>query len=122
MASFPFPKEAANIAMGDYANALFKMDFDLNKLLNGDGHGSDGLPNLVQVCKATPASPLCQNLNRAVLRKLCKQVPSSELCSPNSGSGGVLGTLGGVLGGTPSPSSQPSPSGGLLGGLQGGSP
>jgi phospholipid/cholesterol/gamma-HCH transport system substrate-binding protein len=124
MASFPFPKEAANIAMGDYANALFKMDIDLNKLLNGDGHGSNGLPNLIQVCSATPASPLCQALDKAALEKLCKQVPSSELCSPNSGSGGVLGTLGGVLGGSSSSASQPrqQDQGGVLGGLLGGGP
>ena len=29
LASFPFPKEAADIARGDYANALFHLDFDL---------------------------------------------------------------------------------------------
>ena len=30
LASFPFPKEAANIVRGDYANALFHMDINLN--------------------------------------------------------------------------------------------
>ncbi|HET8603614.1 MAG TPA: MCE family protein [Marmoricola sp.] len=121
MASFPFPKEAANIAMGDYANALFKMDIDLNKLLNGDGHGGNGLPNLIEVCSATPGKPVCQTLSKSALRTLCKLAPQSQLCQPNSGSGGVLGTLGGVLGGGRSSSSQQQP-GGVLGGLLGGGP
>ena len=33
MASFPFPKEAGNIARGDYANALFHVDIDLNQII-----------------------------------------------------------------------------------------
>ena len=122
MASFPFPKEAANIAMGDYANALFKMDIDLNKLLNGDGHGGNGLPNLVEICSATPAAPACRNLNKSVLKKLCRLIPQSQLCQPNSGSGGVLGPIGGVVGGGTSPSSGEQRGSGTLGELLGGSP
>ncbi|MGN6781982.1 MAG: MCE family protein, partial [Marmoricola sp.] len=33
MASFPFPKAAASLAKGDYSNALFAMDFNLDKVL-----------------------------------------------------------------------------------------
>ncbi|MET3960182.1 phospholipid/cholesterol/gamma-HCH transport system substrate-binding protein [Marmoricola sp. OAE513] len=57
LASFPFPKEAADLAMGDYANALFRMDFDLAKLL-GTG-GSSGLPNLANLCASAPLNLLC---------------------------------------------------------------
>lgn len=48
LASFPFPKEAANIAMGDYANALFKMDFNLDAILRDPG---GNLPDIFGVCK-----------------------------------------------------------------------
>ena len=37
LASFPFPKEAANIVRGDYANALFHMEIDLNKIIRSPG-------------------------------------------------------------------------------------
>ena len=49
LASFPFPKEAANIVRGDYANALFHMDIDLNKVIKSPG---DVLPNLINLCSA----------------------------------------------------------------------
>ncbi len=39
LATFPFPKEAANIVRGDYANALFQMDIDLNKIIKSPGDG-----------------------------------------------------------------------------------
>ena len=56
LASFPFPKEAANIVRGDYANALFHMDIDLNKVIKSPG---DVLPNLIDLCSATPLKPVC---------------------------------------------------------------
>ncbi len=37
LATFPFPKEAANIVRGDYANALFQMDINLNKIIKSPG-------------------------------------------------------------------------------------
>ena len=52
LASFPFPKEAANIVRGDYANALFHMDIDLNKIIKSPG---EELPNLIDLCGALPA-------------------------------------------------------------------
>jgi phospholipid/cholesterol/gamma-HCH transport system substrate-binding protein len=89
LASFPFPKEAANLAMGDYANALFYMKFDLNKLFGSGGFGdSSNIPNPVEVCKVTPFAPVCQTLSDTMLKQLCAvpQVPSNPLCagvSPN---------------------------------------
>jgi phospholipid/cholesterol/gamma-HCH transport system substrate-binding protein len=141
MASFPFPKEAADLAMGDYANALFFMKFDLNKLFGAGGTaGGPNLPSPIEICMATPAKPLCQTLSDTVLDQLCSLLPTSPLCpgtGPPPNGGGItlpaipgLGTLGGLFGGlqspgpttgtsSTSPEQQPSLLG-LLGGLLGG--
>jgi phospholipid/cholesterol/gamma-HCH transport system substrate-binding protein len=74
MASFPFPKEAGNIAKGDYANALFHVDFDLNKILKSPG---DALPDPINLClNAVPSqiATLCQGLDDAATALVC-QVP-----------------------------------------------
>jgi len=136
MASFPFPKEAADLAKGDYANALFYMKFDLNKLFGSGGFGdSSNIPSPVEICMATPAAPLCQQLSDNLLNKLCSLMPTNPLCPGVGPSGPVvktpaipgLGDLGGLLGGMSSPgpstgttAQQPSLLG-LLGGLMGGS-
>jgi phospholipid/cholesterol/gamma-HCH transport system substrate-binding protein len=134
IASFPFPKEAANLALGDYANALFFMKFDLNKLFgNGTFGNSSNIPNPVEVCMSTPFAPVCQTLNDTLLKQLCTLMPTNPLC-PDNGNGGTVpglpGTLGGNLdglfggllgGGSASGStSQQSSGGGLLGILGGG--
>jgi len=125
MASFPFPKEAADLAQGDYANALFAVDFDLSKLLGSGGVGdSSNIPNPVQICLATPAAPICKTLNDSLLTQLCSLLPTSPLC-PGPGPGATgnkknpVGTLlNGILGGSgPAPRKTGSGSGGLLGGL-----
>lgn len=132
MASFPFPKEAADLAQGDYANALFAVDFDLSKLLGSGGVGdSSNLPSPVQICMATPAKPLCQTLDDALLTQLCSLMPTNPLC-PGVGPGAtgnrdnpVGKLLNGILGGTGSGTGSNSGSrsgsgsggGGLLGGL-----
>jgi len=129
MASFPFPKEAADLAQGDYANALFAMDFDLSKLLASGGVGdSSNLPSPIQICMATPAAPICKTLNDSLLTQLCSLMPTNPLC-PGAGPGArgnpdnPLGTLlGGILTGSSSTGSRSSSdpgsgSGGLLGGL-----
>lgn len=130
LASFPFPKEAANLAMGDYANALFYMKFDLNKLFGSGRFGdSSNIPNPLEVCMVTPGAPVCQTLSDTALKQLCSVLPGNPLCagiatkSPGSGSPGIGGLLGGLS--SPSTSSsgtstQPS-GGGLLGLLGGGS-
>ncbi|RNM16127.1 MCE family protein [Nocardioides pocheonensis] len=135
LASFPFPKEAANLAMGDYANALFFMKFDLNKLFGSGSFGnSSNIPNPVEICMATPFAPVCQTLNDTLIKQLCSLMPSNPLC-PNSGNGGTIpglpGTLGGnlnnllggLLGGgtTTGSSTQRSSSSGMVGLLGGGS-
>ena len=135
MASFPFPKEAADLAQGDYANALFAVDFDLSKLLGSGGVGdSSNLPSPVQICMATPAAPICKTLNDSLLTQLCSLMPTNPLC-PGTGPGAqgnknnAIGKLlNGLLGGSGSGSSgssgsssrgSGSGSGGLLGGLAG---
>ncbi len=120
LASFPFPKEAANIVRGDYANALFHMDIDLNKAIKSPG---DVFPNLINLCSATPLKPLCEGLSPA-LQAVCGVIKvggvETLLCPDSSkpsktnptlpnltppagggtGSSGGLGGLGGLLGRT----------------------
>jgi phospholipid/cholesterol/gamma-HCH transport system substrate-binding protein len=144
MASFPFPKEAADLAKGDYANALFYMKFDLNKLFGPGGTaGGPNFPSPLEICMATPAKPVCQTLSDTVLNQLCSYMPTNPLCpgtgpAPNGGTNypGLpaipgLGDLGGLLGGLQSPGpgtgrpstgSDPQQTGllGLLGSLLGG--
>jgi phospholipid/cholesterol/gamma-HCH transport system substrate-binding protein len=72
MASFPFPKEAGNIARGDYANALFHVDFDLNKIIKSPG---DALPDPINLClNAVPAqiATACAALDDAAKALVCK--------------------------------------------------
>jgi phospholipid/cholesterol/gamma-HCH transport system substrate-binding protein len=126
LASFPFPKEAADIAKGDYANALFHMNFDLSRLLGQNGGPiGGGLPDPIQVCHVTPLDPVCQQLNDQVLTKLCKLYPNNPLCPGAGGGAGGLGGVGGGLGGLTGglglsgnrrSSYSSSGSGGLLGG------
>ena len=128
MASFPFPKEAADLAQGDYANALFAMDFDLSKILGSGGFGdSSNLPSPVQVCLATPAAPICKTLNDSLLTQLCSLMPTNPLCpgtgpGPNGNKDNPIGKLlNNILRGSESSGATPqkpqSGSGGLLGGL-----
>jgi phospholipid/cholesterol/gamma-HCH transport system substrate-binding protein len=130
MASFPFPKEAADLAQGDYANALFAMDFDLSKLLASGGVGdSSNVPSPLQICMATPAKPVCNTLSKSVLTQLCSLMPTNPLCpgvgpEPHGDQNNPLGQLlGGILGGSSSSSPKNSTSGsgsgsgGILGGL-----
>ena len=72
LASFPFPKEAANIVRGDYANALFHMDIDLNKVIKSPG---EVLPNVINLCSATPLAPACDALSPALKATVCAVAP-----------------------------------------------
>jgi phospholipid/cholesterol/gamma-HCH transport system substrate-binding protein len=139
MASFPFPKEAAGLAKGDYSNALFHMDFDLNKALRGLLKGGDtGLPNVSQLCAVyAGGSGNCGQLMNA----LCSVLKVNVFCAPLSDPTGpakqatsgkattrkpatkpVLPDLGQVLGLGGSGASGGGSGGllGLLGGLLGG--
>jgi len=116
LASFPFPKEAANIVKGDYANAMFHMDINLNNIIRSP---ENELPNLINLCSATPLQPLCAGLSPALqavcgvvkaggaVQLLCpegnkasqpNQAPPNPLQPGGSGSSGSSGGLGGLLG------------------------
>ncbi|MEO5653046.1 MAG: MCE family protein [Marmoricola sp.] len=121
MASFPFPKEAGDIARGDYANALFQIDFDLNAIVKSPG---DSLPDPINVCLSTPLAPACQALDDATKKLICQLDPevAKVLCP-----GGGLGLpknppLPGLGGGASSGAGNGGGGGlgGLLGGLAGG--
>ena len=128
MASFPFPKEAATIARGDYANALFHVDLDLNKIIKSPG---DNLPDVINLCaNALPEQigDVCKGLDDATKQLICNQNKALKdvLCGGQSGGLGLpKNLLGTGSSGKPSGSSggtAGSGSGSLggLGGLLGG--
>ncbi|WP_125569716.1 MCE family protein [Nocardioides baekrokdamisoli] len=106
LATFPFPKEAATLAKGDYSNALFHMDFDLNKALSGSLHGGDtGLPNVGQLCSVY-SNGSCAPLMAA----LCTVTGLTLFCSPTAAK------LGSSVTGGKKPTTAPvNPLDGLLG-------
>lgn len=120
LASFPFPKEAGNIARGDYANALFHMDIDLGQIIKGP---AKFLPDPLSVCMgATPSQigKLCGRLNPLEKKVVCglDQRIAAMLCP--TGAPRKKRSGGGIL--PPTNSSGPNPGGssGGLGGLLGG--
>ena len=124
LASFPFPKEAANIVRGDYANALFQMDINLNTIIKSPG---EFLPNLIEVCSVTPIAPVCEELSGALLDQVCAGLPPDavDLLCPRDGRAAkkkptpVPNLDEGLLGGSSSSGSSGGGGGGL-GGLLGG--
>jgi phospholipid/cholesterol/gamma-HCH transport system substrate-binding protein len=126
LASFPFPKEAANIVRGDYANALFHLDINLNKIIKSPG---TELPNLINLCSTLPLAPACDALSPVLKGTICAVAPAAVvalLCPPGSQASEQtlppLPDLGLVSGGSGSSTSSGSSGGlgGLLGGLGGG--
>jgi phospholipid/cholesterol/gamma-HCH transport system substrate-binding protein len=126
LASFPFPKEAADIARGDYANALFHLDFDLGKLVSNP---NQVLPSVLDLCKTTPAADVCQQLAGPICEALQNEpggIPPLDdvLCGHVGQGGGLPGSplkspdLG-LLGGGGSSKSGGTSSGGGSGGLGG---
>lgn len=126
LATFPFPKQAATLAKGDYSNALFHMQFDLNQALSAALHGGNaGLPNISQLCAIYGGKNNCAPLMSA----LCSLTKLTQFCTPLLGvvpgspsSGGAPGNpLSGLLGPVtsgllpPSLTSPTSPLSGLLG-------
>ncbi|CAN5486770.1 hypothetical protein BH11ACT8_BH11ACT8_05720 [soil metagenome] len=124
LVSFPFPKEASEIVLGDYANTSIRADISLENFLPADGSLPDlpGLPDLPdlpavnQVIKCLRSagiqSPACVKVLASLtllpqLVKECKKPKyrTNPVCS-------ALGLLGG--GGLPD---LPGTGGGLLGGL-----
>ena len=123
LASFPFPKEASDIVRGDYANALFHVDFDLGTLVKSPG---DVLPNLINLCSTLPISAACAALSPALKATVCQVVPAniaSILCPPGSAASQanpLPKVLGSLTGGSSTSSGSSSSGGtGVLGGLGG---
>ncbi len=118
MASFPFPKEAGGIARGDYANALFDINIDLNQIIKSP---QDSLIDPINLCSATPLDPVCQALDDNVLKKLCALHPKSILCGGDEVIPGVPAN-GGIASGVTGKNNSNSSGGSLpgLGGLLGG--
>jgi phospholipid/cholesterol/gamma-HCH transport system substrate-binding protein len=75
LASFPFPREAANIVKGDYANALFHVELNLNDIVKAPGQS---LPDLINLCSATPLATLCQGLDDATQKLICNNLPPAQ--------------------------------------------
>lgn len=79
MASFPFPPAAAGLAKGDYSNALFAMNFDLNQLLVGIlKGGKTGLPDVQSLCNAYGGAAACG----PVMSALCSITHITAFCNP----------------------------------------
>jgi phospholipid/cholesterol/gamma-HCH transport system substrate-binding protein len=79
LASFPFPKESADLARGNYSNALFHLELDLNKAVQGILTGGDtGLPQLLQICQNY--SPDCKKL-QPLADALCQLTGQDLACS-----------------------------------------
>lgn len=90
MASFPFPPAAATLAKGDYSNALFAMNIDLNKLVTcalADCN-TGVLPNVNTLC--TSYAGACAPLVNA----LCALTNIGTLC-PTNGNPALAGTTAG---------------------------
>ena len=107
LASFPFPREAATIVKGDYANALFHVELNLNDIVKAPGKS---LPDLINLCSATPLAPACAALDDASKKIICQAV------------GGQVATIlcpDGTVG-LPDQSPLPGLTNGLTGGLTNG--
>ncbi len=125
MASFPFPKEAATIVRGDYANALFHVDLNLNKIIKSPGDEPPrhhqpvhGHPARRSVCKGSRRRDQGADLQSTARRRQgralsCPAVGLSQEASLRDRPGGrsavrkrrlrlgraAAGGLGGLLGG-----------------------
>ncbi|MGZ4474478.1 MAG: MCE family protein [Nocardioides sp.] len=120
-ASFPFPKQAETLAKGDYSNALFHMEFDLGKLLNGLATGGNtGLPQVLQLCSTYSSD--CNQL-QPLVKTLCKLTGLDFACSMVGKASVLPSTSKGSKAATVPPGTSPgagAPLLGLTGGLLGG--
>ena len=85
MVSYPFPKEAANIAQGDFANAEFYIDANLEEWLNDPSHA----PNIIgMMCSLFETPPDACPGGYANQSARLKQLPpvSAALNNPVLGS------------------------------------
>lgn len=78
-ASYPFPMDAADSIKGDYANVVFKMQIKLTPVSEG-GLIPTTLDDVVNLCRGTPAAPICSPAGDAVAQ-LCSVLKTLPLCS-----------------------------------------
>ena len=79
------PTQARNLHMGDYTNLSAQLDIDLTGQSQPTVPGLPPPPNLVKMCKQTPAAPLCNQLDPTQLQKVCASSPASPLCDQAKG-------------------------------------
>lgn len=92
LASFPFPKQSATLAKGNYSNALFHLQFDLNQVVEGLLTGTDtGLPQLLQICQVY--SPDCAKI-QPLAQVLCQLTQLDMACSVVNAPGGASAPAG----------------------------
>ena len=79
LASFPFPRQSATLARGNYSNALFHLELDLNQVVQGLLTGEyTGLPQLIQLCAVY--SPECEQI-QPLVKALCDLTGEDIACS-----------------------------------------
>ena len=81
-ASYPFPMDAADAIKGDFANVIFKMQIKLTPIGEG-GLLPTTLKEVVTLCRATPAAPICSPAGDAV-DQLCALLSTLPLCTESS--------------------------------------
>ena len=84
-ASYPFPVDAANTIRGDFANVVFKMQFNLTPVNEG-GLLPTSLEELNTVCRATPLAPICAP-GGAAIDQLCAVFATLPLCDGSGAAG-----------------------------------
>jgi phospholipid/cholesterol/gamma-HCH transport system substrate-binding protein len=135
-ASYPFPMDAADAIKGDFANVVFSMQIKLTPISEG-GLLPTTLDDIVTLCRATPAAPICSPVGDAV-DQLCAVLSTLPLCTDSNVDQNVADALAraqkgqdpkaatdpGVPGLTPAPGSGDGASDNglvdLIGGLLGG--
>jgi phospholipid/cholesterol/gamma-HCH transport system substrate-binding protein len=80
LASFPFPEQSATLARGNYSNALFHLEFNLDKLVTGllTGENTGLLPQVIQLC--SNYSPECARI-QPLVKALCDLTGVDLACS-----------------------------------------
>ncbi len=85
-ASYPFPKESADLARGNYSNALFHLELNLDKVVKGilTGENTGLIPEALQLCymyakDCEQFAPLAQALCQLThLELACSVVPVAD--------------------------------------------
>jgi phospholipid/cholesterol/gamma-HCH transport system substrate-binding protein len=81
-ASYPFPMDAADAIKGDFANVVFSMQIKLTPISEG-GLLPTTLDDIVTLCRATPAAPICSPVGDAV-DQLCAVLSTLPLCTDSN--------------------------------------